>query len=249
MRFEGKVVIVTGAARGIGAATAAAFAAEGAAVVVNDRLDGQPVVDAIMAAEGTARFHAADVADLDAMERLVGAAVEMFGRLDVFVANAAYSDRGLFHEMPIDKFRRTLDVTMYGAFYGLRAATRQLLRQGGGGNIVVVSSPHAVVAVPRCMPYNMAKAAVDMMVRTAAGELAPDRIRVNAVHPGWTDTPGERKFFTDDEIRTQSERIPWKRLARPAEIARAILFLASGDAEYMTGSTVSVDGGLKLPWA
>jgi glucose 1-dehydrogenase len=98
------------------------------------------------------------------------------------------------------------------------------------------------------MAYNMAKAAIDHMARTAALELAPHRIRVNIVHPGWIDTPGERKYFTEEQIREGGQKLPWGRLGRPEEIGRAIAWVLSGDADYMTGSTLTIDGGVGLPW-
>jgi glucose 1-dehydrogenase len=137
---------------------------------------------------------------------------------------------------------------MWGAFYAVRAAANQMLRQGQGGNIVVIGSGHAFIPLPSCMAYNMAKAAVDQMARTAALELAPYRIRVNIVHPGWTDTPGERKYFSEDVLARASSQLPLRRLAQPEEIARGVVFLVDPASEYITGTTLSIDGGAHLPW-
>jgi glucose 1-dehydrogenase len=145
-------------------------------------------------------------------------------------------------------FRRTIDVTMWGAFHGVRASAQQMVKQGKGGSIVVVSSPHAVIPIPTAMAYNMAKAAIDHMARTAAIELVKDKIRVNIVHPGWIDTPGERKYFSEDQLRAGGQKLPWGRMGNPDEIAKAICYVASDDAEYMTGSTLTIDGGVSLPW-
>jgi glucose 1-dehydrogenase len=123
-----------------------------------------------------------------------------------------------------------------------------MVRQGKGGSIVVVSSPHAVIPFPTAMAYNMAKAAIDQMARTAAIELAKHRVRVNIVHPGWIDTPGERKFFSEDQIAQGAGQLPWGRLGRPEEIGKAVAYVLSDDAEYMTGSTLLIDGGVSLPW-
>ena len=98
------------------------------------------------------------------------------------------------------------------------------------------------------MAYNMAKAAIDHMARTAAIELAPHRIRVNIVHPGWIDTPGERKFFTEEQIAAGAQTLPWKRMGRPDEIGKGVAYALSDDADYMTGSTLTIDGGVSLPW-
>ena len=124
----------------------------------------------------------------------------------------------------------------------------QMSKQGGGGSIVVVSSPHAALAIPDSMAYNMAKAAIDHMMRTAAIELVGHRIRVNAIYPGWIDTPGERKFFTEEQLEAGGKALPWGRLGRPEEIAKGIAFMLSDDAEYMTGSIMSMEGGVMLPW-
>jgi glucose 1-dehydrogenase len=190
----------------------------------------------------------ADVADQKAVEQMVTRSASELGSVDLFVSNAAYSDRELMLEANMDGFRRTIDVSMWGAFHGVRASAQQMVKQGKGGSIVVVSSPHAVIAIPTAMAYNMAKAAIDHMARTAAIELVGYRIRVNIVHPGWIDTPGERKFFTEEQLDAGGKNLPWKRLGRPEEIAKAIAYVLSDDAEYMTGATLSIDGGVSLPW-
>jgi glucose 1-dehydrogenase len=123
-----------------------------------------------------------------------------------------------------------------------------MVGQESGGSIVVIGSPHAVVAVPLAMAYNMAKAAVDHMARTAAIELAEHRIRVNVIHPGWIDTPGEREHATEEEIARSAAKLPWKRLGRPDEIARGVVLLCDPRSDYITGSTFTIDGGITLPW-
>jgi glucose 1-dehydrogenase len=123
-----------------------------------------------------------------------------------------------------------------------------MISQGDGGAVVVVSSPHAFVAVPRSMAYNMSKAAIDHMARTAAIELVDHRIRVNIIHPGWIDTPGERKFAGDDEIERAAPKLPWKRLGQPEEIARGVVFLCDPRSDYITGTALGIDGGITLPW-
>lgn len=248
-RFTDKVVIVTGGARGIGGAAASAFAAEGARVVVNDIVDPEPMVAELRAQGAKAIAALGDVSDYAAVERVVQRAVDAFGRLDIMVANAAYSERGPFWEIPLASFRRTIDVTMMGPYHCLLAATRAMKAQRPmGGTIVVTGSPHAQHAFPGALAYNMAKAAITHMARTAACELFPHKIRVNVMHPGWTDTPGERKFKSDAELAAIGRAIPPGRLARSEEIARGILFLADDASEYMNGAELSMDGGLNLPW-
>ncbi len=251
MELEGKVALVTGASRGIGRATAIALAQAGADVVVNYHShdeEAAEVAHEIRRANRRALVKKADVADLAAVEQLVDDTVAEFGRLDIAVSNACYSDRELFHQADMEGFRRTIDVTMWGAFHTLRASARRMIAQGEGGAVVVISSPHAYVPVPRSMAYNMSKAAIDQMARTAALELSEHKIRINTIHPGWIDTPGERKFSTEEQIAAAADKLPWGRLGRPDEIARGVVFLCSPQSDYMTGSGLLIDGGITLPW-
>lgn len=245
--LSGKVAIVTGAARGIGAASAVALAQAGASVLVNDLLSTDETVSKIQSAGGRAIGALADVTDQSAVEQMVALAVKEFGRLDIAVSNAAYSDRQLFYLANMEGFRRTIDVCMWGPLYLFRAAANQMIEAKEGGSMVCISSPHANIAVPGSTAYNMAKAAVDQLSRTAACELARHRIRVNIIHPGWTDTPGERKFFSDKELVQRGSDLPWGRLAQPEEIARGVVFLCEPASQYINGSTLSIDGGSRLP--
>ena len=249
--LTGKVAVVTGASLGIGRATAIAFGKAGASVVVNYRSQpdqAQDVVALIEEAGGRAVAHQADVSSLESVEALVQRAVSEFGKLDIAVSNAAYSDRELFYQADMEGFRRTVDVTMWGAFYLTRIATQQMIQQGDGGIITLVSSPHAFIPAPRAMAYNMSKAALEHMARTAAIEVAENDIRINMIQPGWIDTPGERKFASEDTLKKAGAKIPMGRLGNPEEIANAILFLSDPQHEYMTGATLLVDGGISLPW-
>jgi glucose 1-dehydrogenase len=250
-KFTDRVAVVTGASLGIGRATALALGRAGAAVVVNYRSSeakAQEVVEEIAQSGGRAIAVQADVADHGAVEAMVARSVEAFGRLDIAVSNAAYSDRELFYEADLANFRRTVDVTMWGAFHLMRSAARQMIRQGQGGSIVMVSSPHAFIPAPRAMAYNMSKAAVEHMSRTAAIELAEHRVRINVIQPGWTDTPGERKFASEETLERAGAKIPLGRLGTPEEMAEAILFLCDPRHDYMTGAALLVDGGISLPW-
>jgi glucose 1-dehydrogenase len=249
--LAGQAALVTGASAGIGRAIALALARAGANIAVNYLT--YPEAAEVLAQE----IHAlgrrvlllpADVSHQDAVEAMTERAAAELGGLDVVVANAASSDEAPFHTADMAGFRRSIDVTMWGAFYTFRAAAARMIRRGRGGNLVVISSTHARDAIPTSMAYNMAKAAVEQMARTAAVELLPHRIRVNIVRPGWTDTPGERKYFTEEQLRQAGAALPWGRLGRPEEVARAVLFLVDPAADYITGSTLSVDGGIQLPW-
>jgi glucose 1-dehydrogenase len=249
--MTGRTALITGASRGIGRACAIELAKAGGKVGINYRThpdEAEEAAQAVRQAGGEAILLQADVADQSAVDGMVASVVEKWGRLDYYVSNAAYSDRHFMVDADMDGIRRTVDVSMWGAFYGVRAAAKQMIKQGGGGAITVVSSPHAVIPIPTAIAYNMSKAAIDHMARTAAIELAPHRIRVNIVHPGWIDTPGERKFFTEEQIEKGGKALPLGRLGRPEEVAKAIAYTLSDDAIYMTGSTLTIDGGVSLPW-
>ncbi|MSR59015.1 MAG: SDR family oxidoreductase [Planctomycetaceae bacterium] len=251
MKFAGKKALVTGASLGIGRSIAIDLARQGADVAINFRShrdQAEQVKAEIEKLGRKALLVQADVSDQSAIEAIVAETAAKLGSVDCFVSNAAYSDRQLMIEADMAGFRRTIDVTMWGAFHGVRASAQQMVKQGRGGSIVVVSSPHAVLAIPTAMAYNMAKAAIDHMARTAAIELVSHKIRVNIVHPGWIDTPGERKFFSDDQIDVGGKKLPWGRMGTPDEIAGAVTFVLSDACEYMTGSTLTIDGGVSLPW-
>jgi len=251
MRLAGKNALVTGASRGIGSGCAVEMGKAGANVAVNylSRKDeAEDVARQIRDAGGKAIILQGDVGDRKRVEEMVAETVAAFGSLDLFVSNAVYSDRQLMLEADLEGFKKTIDIGMWGVFYGMRAAALQMVKQKSPGSIVIISSPHAHMAIPGAMAYNMAKAAIDHMARTAAIELADHRIRVNIVHPGWIDTPGERKFFTEEQLATGAAELPWKRLGQPHEIGKGVVYVLSDDADYMTGSTLSIDGGVSLPF-
>lgn len=250
MKLDGKTALVTGAARGIGKASAVCLAQGGADVALNDlNEDGlAAVAEEIRGLGRQVLLLPGDVSDQPGVEKMVGEVTAAWGHLDMAVANACFSDRESFYTANMEGFRRTIDVTMWGAFYVLRAAANQMIAQGTGGSVVAISSPHAEIAIAGSMAYNMAKAAVDHMVRTAALELINHRIRVNAIHPGWIDTPGERKFISDEDLAAAAANLPWGRLGKPEEIGRTVAFLCDPESDYITGSTFKVDGGITLPW-
>jgi len=241
-RFTDRVVLVTGGASGIGAATARALAREGARVVVADvdRARGE-----VIAREVRGRFAAVDVADAAALAGLVSEIAKTLGRLDVLVSNAFATVVGPLERLELAGWERTLAVTLTAVFTGLRAAV-PLMRRQGGGSVVHVASISGVRGDRGLAAYNAAKAGVVNLTRTAALELGATGIRVNAVCPGLIDTPALERALAAGAGRraTACAAVPIGRLGRPDEVAEAILFLASDAASYVTGATLAVDGGL-----
>lgn len=257
-RFLNKVALITGAARGIGQGIALSLAEEGANVVIND-LPPQPGTDVVDAQETADQITSmgrealpfyADVSNRQQVELMFQNAVEHFGHIDVVVANAALTIREPTLEADIEHVRRVVNVTQLGVYNTCQLAALQMVRQQAsgrpGGKIVIIGSVLAEIPLLTSAPYNMAKAAVNQLGRTLANELAEHRINVNVVNPGWIDTPGEHKLATKEELAEGARRIPWGRLGLPRDIGRAVAYLASDDADYVTGSILAVDGGYRL---
>jgi glucose 1-dehydrogenase len=180
------------------------------------------------------------------MERMMEETASRFGSVDILINNAAKSIRKPLIELEVADVEKVWNVILWGTFHCSQLAARRMVAQGTGGNIVMISSVHASRAFPNSTAYNGAKAAVNHMAATWASELANDRIRVNVIEPGWIDTPGEREFFTEEQIREEGRKLPMKRLGTPEEIARAVRFLVSEDGSYITGACLRVDGGIVL---
>ena len=247
-RLAGKVALVTGAARGIGRGIALCLAEEGADVIVNvlPPAGAEASTAEIIALGRQALTSYADVSDRAQVARLFAEGVARFVRIDIVIANAAYSDRQPVLEARWEGVLRTIEVTQFGVFHTCQAAARQMAAQGDGGKIIIIGSLLGEIPAALSAAYTMAKAAVNHFARTLAIELAPQRINVNVINPGYIDTPGERKFADDEQIRRFAPAIPWQRLGVPRDIGRAAVFLASDDADYVTGSALLVDGGYKV---
>ena len=249
IKLDGKVALISGASRGIGRGIALRMGCSGAKVVVNYRThpdEAGEVVAEIRSAGSDALVYGADVSDRDAVDAMVAAAVEQFGRLDIVVSNAYYSKREPFLDLELDGARRTLDVTFWGAFHMAQAGARQMVKQGDGGAILFISSVLSNIPFPTSLPYNSAKAGINQMSATIANELTDHRIRANVITPGYIDTPGERQYATEEQIQEAAAALPWKRLGTPEDIANAAAFLCSDAADYITGTVLSVDGGYWL---
>jgi glucose 1-dehydrogenase len=245
--LAGKVALVTGAGQGIGRAVAVRLAEEGAAVGLND-IAAQEVYDVrreVREHGGAVAVFLADVSDREEMRRIVGQCVSELGDIDIVVANAASSVRAPVVEAAWPDVVRTIEVTQFGVYHTCHAAAQQMIAQGRGGKIVIIGSVLSEIPFPTSSAYNMAKAAVTHFGRTLAQELAVHKINVNIVSPGYIDTPGERKYATDLELERTGKMIPWGRLGTAEDVARVVAFLASEDADYITGAELVVDGGLR----
>ena len=252
MKLKQRVAVITGAAQGIGAACARAFADEGAHVVVSDvnEVGGAALVRDIAASGGMATFCRADVGDRGDAERLVAHAVEHYGRLDVLVNNAGIVHAADFVDLAEEDFDRVLRVNLKGAFLCGQAAVRQMLAQppradGSRGVVINMSSVNAVLAIANQVPYTVSKGALNQLTKAMAIGLADKGIRVVGIGPGSIATELlKTAVLTNEAAKARIlSRTPMGRLGEPGEVARIAVFLASDDASYLTGSTIYPDGG------
>lgn len=249
MRLLGKKALVTGAARGIGKGCVLELARAGADVVINDRDDNptaQETLAELRALGRRAEFVEGDIFERASCERVANEAIARLGRLDILVSNPAFSRRGAFLDYSSELFEQTLRGTLTAGFHMSQFVARHMVERGGGGKMVFISSLHARVPFANSVAYNAAKRGVIAMSETIAAELLPHRINVNTIEPGWIDTPGERATFGDAAVNTGGTGLPWGRLGTIHDIGKAAVFLCSDDADYITGTSLLVDGGLWL---
>jgi NAD(P)-dependent dehydrogenase (short-subunit alcohol dehydrogenase family) len=239
-RLEGKVALVTGAATGNGLAIAQRYLREGASVICAD-------IEEPPAEPESAGLHSVrcDVTSGDDVQAAVAAAFTRFGRLDVVVANAGVH-LGVYElpDEPFEVYRRTVEINQDGAWWTCREASRRMIEQGGGGRIVVIASIASLVGSPSGVAYNASKGAVLALVRTLAPQLAPHRITVNAICPGYVRTRMTHETQTDPVLLARAVGMhPLGRLGEPEDVAGAAFYLASDDAAWVTGTALTVDGG------
>jgi len=240
--FEGARVVVTGAAAGIGRAVAESFHARGAHVALLD-VDRDELEKTCGRLSTRAVAVTADVGDVGSLSRGMGRALDELGGVDVAVANAGiYPSHGAL-DMPVDVWDRVMNVNARGAFLTCQAAARAMVEGGRGGSIVTVASGSARFAREGAAHYCASKAAVVMITRVLALELAGHRIRVNAVAPGLVEVEGGQQLSSEYRV-AMTRGIPWQRAGRPGDVAAAVLALCEPALEYVTGQVLPVDGGL-----
>lgn len=248
MQLENKVAVVTGAASGIGRATALALAEAGAAITVNYRRhpeEAQEVVEQIENSGSRALAVHADVTVPEDVKTLVERTAEEFGRLDVMVNNAGMEEKMPFLETPFEVWEKVIAVNLTGPWLGCQEAARQMVKQGGGGRIINISSVHEDLPMLTNSPYCAAKGGVRMLMRTIAVELAQHGITVNNIAPGAIETPMDAGIKEDPDLYSELlSEIPLGRMGQPEEIGGMAVYLASDAAAYVTGSTFVIDGGM-----
>jgi NAD(P)-dependent dehydrogenase (short-subunit alcohol dehydrogenase family) len=238
--LRGKKVLITGGARGIGAATAKRFLEEGAKVVVLDCDEEglRRIEKSLPSLSGTI---SADVSNAEALAHAFNKLDKLLGGLDVLINNAGISAQRPFIDITPEQWRRMIDVNLTGVFFVAQQAARRMLA-GDGGVILNMGSTNGIMGYPLCSDYNASKAGVIELTRSMALELAP-KVRVNAICPGFILTPMQEAEYTPEMMRDFASKVPLKRLGRPEEVAALFAFLASDDAAFITGHCFVIDGG------
>lgn len=257
MSLAGQSALVTGGSSGIGAGIVRALAAAGASVAINYRSEreaAERLADEVLSQGGDAVAVEADVSDEAAVQGMFDRVIQRFGRLDILVANAGLQRDAPFPEMTLADWRKVIDVNLTGQFLCCRAAVRQFLSQEkrpdlsrARGKIICMSSVHEVIPWAGHVNYAASKGGVMLMMKSLAQETARDGIRVNGIAPGAIRTPINRPAWeTEEALQKLLQLIPYGRIGEPEDVAKAVLWLATDESDYVTGTTLFVDGGMTL---
>lgn len=248
MKLKEKVAIIAGGTKGIGLGIAIEFAREGAKVVIGGRNEatGADGVEAIREAGGEGLFVPCDVSRMRDLENIVKRTVEVFGRLDIYVANAGVNDSNKTHFLDItpEQYDWIMDINLKGMFFGGQLAARQMVKQGGGGVLINMSSVNAYLGLDAQVVYTTSKGGIQQLTKVQAVALAPHGIKVNAIAPGPIDTELMRRVGSDKQLMdTILSRTPIGRIGTPKECGRLAVFLASEDSDFIFGQSIYIDGG------
>lgn len=247
--LDGKIALVTGGARGIGFGCASELAAKGANVALVDKPGSEELAASAAKLKETGIDCLAIEADTfsrEGCETAVSKALTHFGTVDALVSVPAYNRRESFLEYDPAVFEGILQSALLGSFHISQLVARHFFAQQKPGKIVFISSVLARIPNARCAAYSAAKAGLNSLMQTMAAELCEHHINVNAIEPGWIDTPGERQHYSDETMAAEGRKLPWGRLGLPEEIGKAAAFLSSSDSDYITGTILPVDGGYRL---
>jgi glucose 1-dehydrogenase len=256
-RLKGQSALVTGASSGIGKAIAIEMAKEGANVVVNCSSHperGHEVADEIKSNGGTAIVYQADVSKEDQVQAMFEEMYKAFGTIDILVSNSGIQKDAPLVDMTLEDWQRVIDVNLTGQFLCAREAVREFLRRGvvkersvAAGKIICMSSVHEVIPWAGHVNYAASKGGIMLMMKSMAQELAPQKIRINSIGPGAIQTPiNNEAWETPEALDKLLELIPYKRIGQPEDIGKVAVWLASDEADYITGTTIFVDGGMTL---
>jgi NAD(P)-dependent dehydrogenase (short-subunit alcohol dehydrogenase family) len=248
MKLKDKVAVIAGGTKGIGLGIALEFVREGAKVVVGgtNPKNGEEAVLEIKTAGGDGLFVKCDVADLADLDNFIAQAVDRFGRVDIYVANAGINDANKTHFLEIspEQYDRIMAVNLRGMFFGGQKAAQQMLAQGDGGVIINMSSVNAHLALDSQVVYTVSKGGIQQLTKVQAVALAPHNIKVNAMAPGPIETDLMRRVGSDKELMdTILSRTPQGRIGTPKECGRLAVFLASNDSDFIFGQSIYIDGG------
>lgn len=247
-KLADKVAVIAGGTKGIGLGIAIEFAREGAKVVIGGRNEqtGAEGVEAIREAGGEGMFVQCDVSDMDDLQEIVDQAVQTFGRLDIYVANAGVNDSSKTHFLDItpDQYDWIMDINLKGMFFGGQIAAKQMVKQGKGGVIINMSSVNSYLGLDAQAVYTTSKGAIQQLTKVQAIALAPHGIKVNAMAPGPIETELMRRVGSDKQLMdTILSRTPIGRIGTPKECGRLAVFLASEDSDFVFGQSIFIDGG------